>query len=234
MSISVTPEEVQIVDPFDTEQLTVIGTYDDSSTDDVTDQVTWSVVDNTIAVISNDGVVSAGTSSDSETTATALLNGITSNTVNITTCNTFAGPCIDTIDIGSGKLFTNSPSVPYLDSIGGSVNDGTYFEDGSDGPTGDFYLFTWDNATPLCETYNTQNVAGRTNWRLPDREELVELFNTFGNMFTGRGWPTPASYWSTTAGDLDTHRYSVYLNDGLIRNQTRDYPIYVSCVSDPS
>ncbi|MBD1574856.1 hypothetical protein HC725_16655, partial [Vibrio sp. S17_S38] len=52
------------------------------------------------------------------TTLTATKDGVTSNTVNVNVnvnvCSSLAGTCIDIFDTGSGKLFTNSPSVAYL------------------------------------------------------------------------------------------------------------------------
>ncbi|MBD1574854.1 hypothetical protein HC725_16640, partial [Vibrio sp. S17_S38] len=57
------------------------------------------------------------------TTLTATKDGVTSNTVNVNVCSSLASTCIDIFDTGSGKLFTNSPSVAYLDSIGGSATN---------------------------------------------------------------------------------------------------------------
>ncbi|MCF1428193.1 MAG: DUF1566 domain-containing protein, partial [Shewanella sp.] len=143
-----------------------------------------------------------------------------------------AGERIDILDAGSGKLFTNSPSVAYLQSIGGSTNNGAYTEAGSAGPAGQFYAFTWDNANALCATYNTQNIGGRNNWRLPTRDELrKELFDVYGSMFTARGWPTYADYWSATANGSDYD--GVDLHSGVNSPYSPSATRYVSCVSEP-
>ncbi|MCF1458099.1 MAG: DUF1566 domain-containing protein, partial [Shewanella sp.] len=143
-----------------------------------------------------------------------------------------AGERIDIFDTGSGKLFTNSPSKAYLDSIGGSATFDSVTENGSTGPAGDFYRFDGWNANALCDTYNTQNIGGRTNWRLPTRAELSnELFSTFGNMFNARGWPTNYGYWSATANGSEY--YYVYLNDGGQKSVITNYGLYTSCVSEP-
>ncbi|HAS6097693.1 TPA: DUF1566 domain-containing protein, partial [Vibrio vulnificus] len=143
-----------------------------------------------------------------------------------------AGTCIDIFDTGGGKLFTNSPSVAYLDSIGGSATDGIYTENGTYGPSGDFYLFNWTNANALCTTYNTLSLGGRTNWRLATRDELkVELYDASGNMFTARGWPTYYRYWSATPVGSGYYFVSLYYG-----NVVSDYPsvtVYASCVSNP-
>lgn len=89
--------------------------------------------------------------------------------------------------------------MAYLDSIGGSATNGIFTENGTYGPSGNFYLFNWTNANALCTTYNTLSLGGRTNWRLATRDELKgELYDIFGNMFTARGWPTRNLYWSAT------------------------------------
>uniref|UniRef100_UPI0005EE8F35 Lcl domain-containing protein n=1 Tax=Vibrio hyugaensis TaxID=1534743 RepID=UPI0005EE8F35 len=132
----------------------------------------------------------------------------------------------------SGKLFTNSPSVAYLDSIGGSTTDGIATEVETTGPVGDFYRFNWTNANALCATYNTQNVGGRSNWRLAERDELkVELFDRFGNMLTARGWPTLITYWSVTA--RGSVYYLVNVGKGIVTVTEPSRGVYASCVSNP-
>jgi len=165
------------------------------------------------------------------TTLTATKDGVTSNTVDVNVC-TLAGACIDIFDTGTGKLFTNSPSVAYLDSIGGSATDGIYTESGIYGPSGSFYLFNWTNANVLCTTYNTLSLGGRTNWRLATRDELkVELYDASGYMFTARGWPTSYIYWSATP-DGSTF-YGVHLVYGSVYSLNPSGTLNASCVSNP-
>ncbi|EJL3954478.1 DUF1566 domain-containing protein, partial [Vibrio cholerae] len=150
----------------------------------------------------------------------------------VNVCADFAGTCIDIFDTGTGKLFTNSPSVAYLDSIGGSATDDIYTENGTYGPSGNFYRFNWTNANALCTTYNTLSLGGRTNWRLATRDELkVELYDAFGNMFTARGWPTGNYYWSATP-DGSVY-YSVVLSNGNVTSNDPSSTNYASCVSNP-
>jgi hypothetical protein len=161
---------------------------------------------------------------------------VTSNEVAVTVVCNLAGVCIDIFDTGTGKLFTNSPSVAYLDSIGGSATIGIRTEKGTDGPIGDFYLFDWNYANALCDTYNTLSLDGRTNWRLATKDELkVELYDEFGNMFTARGWPTSTYYWSVTSEDFGTYYgyYFVNLHYGWVNIQNQYDPVYASCVSNP-
>ncbi|RSD32183.1 Ig-like domain-containing protein [Vibrio pectenicida] len=227
--IVVTPSPVSVLNGR-TQQLVAMAKYDDGNEEDVSNSVTWEIVgDPTIADVSFSGLLTGNVKGGTELTATK--DGITSNTVNVTVCD-LAGACIDIFDTGSGKLFTNSPSVAYVDSIGGSANNGTNNENGSFGPAGTFYLFNWANANALCTTYNAQSIEGRNNWRLATRDELkVELFDVYGNMFSARGWPTFVYYWSVTPNGVDY--YAVSLLDGLIGSNGPTITLYASCVSDP-
>jgi hypothetical protein len=224
----VTPSPVNVA-KGQTQQLVADATYSDGTSSPVTNSVTWTPNDTATATVSSAGLLSAVEVGN--TTLTATKDGVTSNTVDVNVCS-LAGTCIDIFDTGSGKLFTNSPSVDYLDSIGGSATNGTYTENGSFGPTGDFYLFEWTNANALCTTYNTLSLGGRTNWRLATRDELkVELYDASGNMFTARGWPTNYYYWSATPdGSL---YYSVVLTNGNVGSSTPSDTLYASCVSNP-
>ncbi|EJB5292534.1 DUF1566 domain-containing protein [Vibrio cholerae] len=229
IEITVTPSPISVLEGR-TQQLVAVAKYDDGAESDVSDSVTWEIVgDPTIASISVSGLVTGNTKGATELTASK--DGITSNTVNVTVCNT-ADACLDIFDTGTGKLFTNSPSVAYLDSIGGSATDGIYTESGTDGPSGSFYLFNWTNANVLCTTYNTLSLGGRTNWRLATRDELkVELYDASGNMFTARGWPTTFNYWSATPDG--SYYYYVGLYSGDVYSDIPSLTYYASCVSNP-
>ncbi|MEZ8241990.1 DUF1566 domain-containing protein, partial [Vibrio splendidus] len=227
--IQVTPSPVNIA-KGQTDQLIAIATFSDATSSDISSSVTWAPVDTATATVSSTGLLSAVETGG--TTLTATKDGIPSNTVEVNVCN-LAGTCIDIYDRGSGKLLTNSPSAAYLDSIGGSATNGTHTESGNSGPVGgDFYLFDWNNANALCTTYNTLSLGGRTNWRLPTRDELkVELYDVSLNMFTARGWPTGNSYWSAIPGG--SLYYYVNLNDGYVSSYYPSTTVYASCVSNP-
>ncbi|TMX44979.1 DUF1566 domain-containing protein [Vibrio sp. Hep-1b-8] len=233
IEITVTPSPISVL-VGRTQQMVAVAKYDDGAESDVSDSVTWEIVgDPTVAIISASGLVTGNTKGDTE--LIAKKDGITSDTANVTVCD-LAGTCIDIFDTGTGKLFTNSPSVAYLDSIGGSATNSTYTETGSRGPAGDFYLFNWTNANALCTTYNTHSLGGRTNWRLATRDELkMELYDVYGNMFTARGWPTAYAHWSATPNDSSHYDnyYDVYLSGGSIGSVHPSTTDYVSCVSNP-
>ena len=228
-SIQVTPSPVNVA-KGQTQQLTAMATFSDTTSSDVSNSVTWGDFDTTTVTVSSTGLLSAVEVGN--TTLTATKDGIISNTVDVDVCADFAGTCIDLFDTGSGKLFTNSPSEAYLDSIGGSATNGTYTEDGSYGPDGDFYRFDWTNANALCTTYNTLSLGGRTNWRLATKDELeAELYNVYGNMFTARGWPTRLYYWMATP--VGSSYYSMLLYNGFVSSALPESQRYASCVSNP-
>lgn len=143
-----------------------------------------------------------------------------------------AGACIDLFDVGGGKLFTNSPSVAYLNSIGGSPNNAANLERGNSGPYGSFHVFNWTNANALCDTYNTHSLGGRTNWSLATEDELTtELYASFGDLFPESGWSTDLYYWSATPDGSKYH--VVLLRSGKVISLDPSGRLYASCVSNP-
>ncbi len=230
--IDVTPSIVSLA-MEQTEQLTATAIYSDGSSSDVSSVVTWKSADTATATVDPSGLltgVEAG-----ETTVTAILDDITSNTVNVDVCS-LADVCLDIFDTGNGKLFTNSPSVAYLDSIGGSESNGIFTVTKEDeGPSGDFYLFDWNNANALCSKYNAMSLDGRTNWRLPTKDELKkELYDVYGNMYFARAWGTGMYSWTSTPDEND--RYSYYfvgLHGGYINTHRFYDTAWVTCVSEP-
>ncbi|AEH16452.1 protein of unknown function DUF823 (plasmid) [Shewanella baltica OS117] len=228
-AIQVTPSPV-VVPKGEYQALQAIATYSDGSSANVTRVVTWTSADTAVAVVTPDGFLS-GVEVGS-TTVTATKDVITSNTVNVTVCSSLAGACIDIFDTGGGKLFTSSPSVAYLDSIDGSATNNTNTENGTYGPAGNFYLFDWTNAKTLCNTYNTLHLGERTNWRLATKDELKkELFGTYNNMFSARGWPANTYYWSVTPDG--SGYYGVDLSNGYVSSNGPGDTYYASCVSNP-
>ncbi|MEZ9195931.1 Ig-like domain-containing protein [Vibrio sp. 10N.247.311.18] len=212
--------------------LMATATYSDTTSSDVSDSVTWMSDDLSTATVTPTGFLSGV--NVGQTMITAIKDGVTSNTVSVDvyTCSITGASCIDIFDTGSGKLFTNSPSKIALHSLGGSVNNGFTQEIGTSGPAGDFFWFTWENASRLCATYSNQGLAGRTNWRLATKNELkLELFKTYGNMFNARGWPVRSSYWSSTSRGPGF--INVSLKNGNEGASMGEGELYASCVSVP-
>ncbi|CAH7316226.1 BIG2 domain-containing protein [Vibrio chagasii] len=230
-AIAVTPSKVSVANG-QTRQLLATATYSDGTSADVSNSVTWTSDEPQTATVTPTGLLSGNAVAN--TTVEAIKDGITSNTVDVEVyaCRRTGNQCIDLLDTGSGTLFTNSPSKTFLDSIGSSANDGFTQEIGTSGPTGDFYLFDWNKADLLCDTYNTNNIAGRTNWRLATVNELRGLFNANGNMFTARGWAVRINYWTSTARGPGYYNVSLR-SGGSGLTMPSDDTLYASCVSVP-
>lgn len=247
-SIVLEPSDVRIWGT-ETVQLTATGYYDDSTQADITDQVNWSVTGDDVVSVSATGLLSNGVISNDIAMATAELQGIVSNEIKVTACITLAGPCIDVLDFnGTGVLYTSSPSQKYLESIGGSGNSGTFYEESGRldphfgiRPTGDsgfYHVFHRDrDASALCDTYNRIALEGRTNWSLPLQAQLNDVTDVFllGDLYNIHGWPLYISYW---AADIPSSSYYVEVDmfTGDTRNVT--FPVhdkfnYVSCISEP-
>ncbi|MGL6296766.1 MAG: Ig-like domain-containing protein, partial [Plesiomonas sp.] len=228
--IQVTPSPVSVT-PGKNQQLTAMATYSDGTSSDVTDSVTWTLVDTDIATVNSAGLLFGVKMGN--TTATATKDSVASNMVNVSVCN-IADACLNILNTGSGKFFTSTPSKAYLDSIGGSENDGVVTEKyESSGTSGDYHIFRGEKAKALCATYNIKGVGGRTNWRLPIEDELkVELYEMYGNMSSALGWPTGESAYSSTTPDGSGY-YFTYLSSDLYGASTTVYRTYASCVSEP-
>ncbi len=230
--IQVTPSPVDVKEG-ETQQLAALATYSDGASSTVTSSVTWTSGDTNTATITSAGLLS-GVKGGS-TTLTATKDGITSDVVTVNV-NTLANAYLDIFDTGSGKLFTNSPSVAYLSSIGGASYSITESETGASGPAGNFARFIAGDAMSLCNnTYNNKSIGGRTNWRLATSNELkTELFDVYGNMFSARGWPTARDYRSQTPSPSGSGwTYGVSLLDGGIYSYAENPWLYASCVSEP-
>ncbi|MBE8574169.1 DUF1566 domain-containing protein [Vibrio sp. OPT18] len=194
--------------------------------------ITWSCIPTGCETLDADGDVEVSVFSSTPGDFTLTANwGDKSSDAEVSFSSSLAGPIIDLFDRGGGKLFTNSPSVAYLDSIGGSVTNSVFSETGYSGPAGDFYRFNWDNANTLCTTYNTHSLGGRTNWHLPEVGELTALSDDFGWLYPVRGWPSGHLHWTATPSGSGYN--GVGLSTGSVTTGGTYNSVYVSCVSDP-
>nr|WP_244663126.1 DUF1566 domain-containing protein [Vibrio owensii] len=123
--------------------------------------------------------------------------------------------------------------MAYLRSIGaGYLASFPLVESEFFGPSGKFAQFRHEEAKDLCQTYSEKKVGNRTNWRLPTKDELMHLYKKNGSMFTARGWPTSARYWSDTSDSPLFYYYYVSLANGWTHSKIRGGAAYTSCVSE--
>ncbi|MGR5358001.1 Ig-like domain-containing protein [Vibrio chagasii] len=173
------------------------------------------------------------TSTDKETNATSKVTFnayLCGGQVGDDDVTNAAGACIKIAE-NDGKLFTGTPSVPFLQAIGYSGYIGTFTEDGSTGPSGSFARFTNSEAASLCTQYNTIKLNGKSDWRLATSTELSALFSSTSSlgMFAVKGWATNTHYWSLTQNGSDYYDVSLYL--GYVYSSSPSDQRYASCVS---
>jgi hypothetical protein len=111
-SISITPANASIINGT-TVQLTATGTYSDSSSQDLTSQVTWSAFDPAIATIDTAGLVSSA--GNGTTTVSASFN----NVVGTTTVNVYQ---ILPLQVSSVLPATASTGVSVYSKISATFN----------------------------------------------------------------------------------------------------------------
>ncbi|MFM2644214.1 Ig-like domain-containing protein [Vibrio chagasii] len=220
------PTSVNYMLVDDVEKLSATEVYGDSTTSPLING-NWTLTSSPSGIdftLTKEGTFFSGVSGSFGVTVDK--DGVTSNELPIRVCETTAEACIDVVDVNNGKLYTGSPSVPWLDSVGlahladgwehpFSTSSGNWY-----GPVdSEFYIFKWNSAFGLCLAYNDIALEGRTNWRLPSLDELrTELLGEVEDrvevegglkeggrdMYDDRTWPTWSQYWTTTyAGTVD-------------------------------
>ncbi len=168
------------------------------------------------------------------------------------------GECLKIATGTSGAWFTSTPNIIVVDALGytldnSEINSGdtyasSWVEDGSYGPDGgEFIGFRQDGDGVLsppdggsgvdgqfdrwCQKLTLLNFAGRTNWRRPTADELVDVYNLHGRMWENQGWPGFGVYWSATedgAGSYNIVNLLEGINTGGMYLTTG---LYVSCIS---
>ncbi|MDN2665590.1 Ig-like domain-containing protein [Vibrio sp. 14N.309.X.WAT.E.F5] len=218
------PTSVNYMLVNDVEKLSATEVYGDSTTSPLING-NWTLTSSpsgTDFTLTQEGTFFSGVTGSFGVTVDK--DGVTSNELPIRVCETTAEACIDVVDVNNGKLYTGSPSVPWLDSVGlahladgkehpFSTSSGNWY-----GPVGsEFYIFKWNSAFGLCLAYNDIALEGRTNWRLPSLDELrTELLGEVEDrvevegegieggieggrdMYDDRTWATWSQYWTTT------------------------------------
>ncbi|WP_372384017.1 Ig-like domain-containing protein [Vibrio sp. BS-M-Sm-2] len=158
-----------------------------------------------------------------------------------------AADCIKMVEFNEGDdtyLFTGTPSVKFLKAIDYPVSSSDFKETGTYGPDeGVFARFTNSQANALCTYYNDIELNGKSNWRLPTRNELKKrLYDTYAPteydysaIYEALGWATRYYYWSSTRRETNNGSiyYLVRLYDGSVYGTSPSLQLYASCVSGP-
>ncbi|NRB70178.1 MAG: Ig-like domain-containing protein [Vibrio sp.] len=233
--LTLTPPAVGLM-PNGTQQMKATARYSDGTVNDVTRSVKWSAPGGNTMSFTASGLATGLNPGTSNITAdyNGFRRSVEVNVCQIAEKRNPVGKCTYTLDVGNNRLFTNTPSVPYLDSlgIGGSrYTSGVHrplYEDGS------FYLFTQTKAVALCNKYSEFHLAGRTNWRLPTVTEIKDIYTRNLNIMSG--WST--SYYWTSSIVYNSHEYFAYKylparpgHSWQPKDPNASY--LASCISDP-
>ena len=148
-SIAIEPSNLSIIQTA-VQQFTAMGTFSDSSTEDITTSVTWSSSDTAIATINNTGIATAIASGS--TTINASIGSITGSTALIVTSTSSdtSHPMVTITSPTSNVTYDNGNED--IVSLGGSASDNV-------GVT----MITWENGKGSCGT-----LTGTTSWTIAD------------------------------------------------------------------
>ncbi|WP_342040160.1 Ig-like domain-containing protein [Aeromonas caviae] len=122
-AIQVTPPSVSLT-KGQTQQLTATATYSDNTTADVTGSVAWLSDDMTTATVSTTGILTGRIAGSTEVTAS--LDGITSNTVQVTVTDAVLTAIAITppsVSVGKGQTQQLTATATYSDSSTANVTD---------------------------------------------------------------------------------------------------------------
>ncbi|MNF93298.1 hypothetical protein D3C84_759690 [compost metagenome] len=184
--------------------------------------LSWSSSDPTVATISSTGTSGKGLATGvavgtTTLTASGSANGTPFSATAELTVNSalWSGCALGTVTAG-GLTYTCPLTQAEADANGISYT-ATYSENGLI-----YVRHNWGSADAYCTGLGS-------GFRLPSKDELVLLFNTYGNIETYAGWPTSFVSWSSTEDSVGGH-YSVGLGGGSVSIDNDSYDYYVSCV----
>lgn len=138
--------------------------------------------------------------------------------------------CLPYFDLPSGKRFTASPSMEWLNAVFPDINVIAINQEVGHGYAS-FGRFNKAAAHELCDKYSNENMFGRTDWRLATKDEIkIELYN-YNSAPYDVGWPVSFVY-SVIYPTPSVWYYTVEIkNDWRVRAYDNNVSIYVSCVS---
>ncbi|MCS3770605.1 hypothetical protein HNP12_004748 [Aeromonas hydrophila] len=209
------------------QQLKAEVTLSDGSVFDVTDSdaLSWSGSDVQIATVGNSGQdkgrVTGVAPGEITVTASGKANGQSFSANAKVDVNDILEP-----DFGAGCRFGiinidnavyTCPILKGQADIYGFPYSGTAVENGNT-----YVVMNWEEASTYC------NALG-DSFRLPNKDELVALYEKYGSMSTYAGWPVNYPYWSSNSFDSMMHSV-VQLISGDSFGDIDTNNVFVSCI----
>ncbi|MFH0287195.1 adhesion domain-containing protein [Vibrio owensii] len=187
--------------------------------------------------------------------------GICGDNINDTDQSNAQENCLKVASDSTGNLYTSTPSISVMESLGYTVDNSatntgysyanTYTENGNRGPKGAIFArFRQDGFDVIgpnneddsiigvnsqldrwCQDLASIEFAGRNDWHRPSLDQLSNLYNELGSLWEGFGWPTEYRYWTKTRYNSSNY-YSVRLRNGDTPSTGPTSARYASCVSE--
>lgn len=218
----------------------------DQNGQDVSDAVTYTSSDETIATVSSNGTVTA-LKAGSVTITVAINNLSEIVTLSIPTSVTSCGPINSTANDTDGtclkvtsstdntKLFTATPSERALVALGYTYNWSTQalaVNSPLEGVRPPNYYIGFKgqtNAADYCAFLGAVKFLDSSRWRLPTSQELSDLVSTKGPLGTNYRWPYPRGK-GYRVSDLSGKTIHIQWGSQLNENDLNAAP--TSCVAD--
>lgn len=218
----------------------------DQNGQDVSDAVTYTSSDETIATVSSNGTVTA-LKAGSVTITVAINNLSEIVTLSIPTSVTSCGPINSTANDTDGtclkvtsstdntKLFTATPSERALVALGYTYNWSTQalaVNSPLEGVRPPNYYIGFKgqtNAADYCAFLGAVKFLDSSRWRLPTSQELSDLVSTKGPLGTNYRWPYPRGK-GYRVSDLSGKTLHIQWGSQLNENDLNAAP--TSCVAD--
>ncbi|UNP89840.1 Ig-like domain-containing protein [Aeromonas encheleia] len=218
--LAVTPKTATVAVGQD-QQFDATATLSDGSSQDMTSSVSWSSGDLAIATVgSNTGLATGVAVGNSTITAMTLDGSSLSDTAELTV--TGAGCSTETLTDGTGKTWT-CPLTKAKADADGIAYDSTFTESGIV-----YAQLDWPQANAYCTGLGD-------GYYLPVEDELLGLYNEFGNLEDYAGWPTYVFYWSATMGQHAGTHHAIGLSHGYDGGPYNDNnALNVTCAKLPA
>ncbi|MFH0259335.1 Ig-like domain-containing protein [Vibrio barjaei] len=215
---------------------------EDQNGNDIRDIVNFSTSDESIATVTNNGLVQAVglgraeiiiSLGDLEDTVTLSVPTDVNvcDSINSTTNDT-NGACLKVTSTSNNTLlFTASPSIPAVRALEFKEHSFIDVRSPGQGVPNTFYaVFSKspvNNVEKYCSYLGQVSFLNRTTWRLPEIYELEAFYNDRGPLGDNFNWPYPANFGYRALNSSKV----LDINTGVLKNDNDLNSRLVSCVA---